>query len=530
MKWFELPSPDPAAPPPAFHDLKGARAWLAEQPQAMPNRVQTAVAEQLELLAGSGLPAFDRARLLEALRGPAVTAQNALRRRFAFQPRPLAGDAVDTFTQSVRLWNALATGYLQCLEAFADDYGRDRQRLATAVHRALRTCRSALEDHFVAGVEAPPELWYCLQRLIQAASELGVADIEITDPEYRSPAASTPAEQYVLVALLALADPYRWLGPHFAVAERAFLRWRSNATLAAASDNDPKLRWVPLSAIAELPPSPAAASPAWLEVHGIRRKLRRRIEKLDAGESAEALHLGRDLSEAACRDLLDSILDHLRAAYSEAGDKLVAVNTDCELAVGAADCYRLLNNRPFVGGQTLSSTSARILHERVAVFGAADRVEGVAAPIRCAGEIWHLDADAADAALISLAPGDARSRVLPGQLALIRDTRDSISLAVVARLWVRQNGRTEARLRRLPGRPEAYTGHAIGMANEAAFPLLLLPEVASLGSPASLLLPSGLAMRFKKGVETRGEAQRRYTLGKLIERGTDFERYAYTAA
>lgn len=532
MNWFELPAPDPALPAPAFADVDSARRWLSSQPQAMPARLQLALTEQFERLAPAALPPRERAALVETLRNPAITTQDNMRRKFAFAARPLTAEAMSTFTASVRLWDALAACYLRCVEDFAEIpcTGDVRQLLATAAHRAMVTCRLALEDHFVAGIEAPAALWPRLHRLLQVASQLGIADLPMIDPEYRDPAKSSLLEQYVLAALIALADPYRWGSAHFSVARRALSRWNGMVPLAAESNSDPKLRWVPLSTFGELPAVLGENSPAWLEVHMVRRKLRKRIESLNAGDSPETLHLGRDLNAASCRDLLASILDRLRAAYSEGRPLQVPVDTDCELAVGPAGCFQLLTNRSFSGSShTLNAASSRILHDRIAIFGSAERVDGIEKVEAAEGEPWRLNAESVDVAVLSRAAGGNGTRMLPGQLVVFRDPRSTASLAVVTRAWTRRDGRSEIALRRLPGKPAAMTGSAVDLLNEPAFPVFFLPAVPAVASAASLLIPTGIAPRLKKGLEARSDEYVRCRLDKLIERGADFERYLYEA-
>lgn len=538
MNWFELSAINPGAGAPAFSDADGARAWLAGQPQTMAARLQADLAAQMERIGVAPFTAFVQATLLEALRNAVITTQSAVRRKFAFAPRPLSSEAMAAFTLSGRVWNALGCGYLRCLEAFADEAARnpaaDRQRVAIAAHRAMIACREALEDHFVAGIEVPDALWIRLQRLLQVACVLGVADVKVVDAEYPAAGETTPTDQYVLAAFLKLADPYRWSAAYYTVAHRAFMRWRNQASVAVANNDDPRMRWVPLSAVAPLPPGLGERSPAWLEVHQVRRKLRKRIEALDAGEQPEALHLGRDLNASACRDLLNSILEHLRDAYSEPREKMTPVDSECEVAAGPAGCFELLTNRPFVSNPSLGGESSRLLHERLATFGSTaelvESVERAESAAQVEGERWRLTAESVAKAELSRPAGGSGARMLPGQLVVFRDARGDTSLAIVTRAWTRLNGQTEISLRRLPGKPEAMTARAVDLLREPAFPVFVLPAVTTVGSTASLLLPTGIAPRLKKGLEARGETQLQCTLGKLIERGADFERYTFETA
>lgn len=528
IQWFDRTPPSSAMPTAAFSDAASAQAWLVKQPQTVPARLQASIAEQIECLNFQALSGNTRASILESLRNAAVTARDATRRRFAFQPRPLNADAAEAFATSVRTWEAFAAGYALCLEAFAAEPTVNKQRVATAVHRAMITERLAIEDYFVAGVEVSAAIWRRLHRLLQVACSLEVAAVAIADPEFRDPAESSATHQYVLATLLSLADPYRMTVSQYTVLHRAYSRWLNLAAVSPTRDEESKHRWIPLSLIAELPPALDDRSPEWLEVHLVRRKLRKRIESLDAGESPDSLHLGRDLSAASCRDLFRSALEQLRAAYYDVAPPLSPVGSDCRLASGPTACFELLTGKPFrVEEVAMRTTSSRIMHDRVAIFGSAERVEvAEKQSVKVGGELWRLDAESADATRISR-PGEiAGARMLPGQITLLLDERTTPSIAIVTRAWTCADGNFRALLRRLPGKPEALTGHAIDRLNEPPFPVFLLPEVASLHVPESLILPSGISIRLRLGLEVHDETRRQFRLGDLIERGSDFERFA----
>lgn len=527
IQWFERTPPSSAMPTPAFSDAASAQAWLLKQPQTMPARLQAAIAEQIECLHFQALSGNTRASILESLRNAAVIARDATRRKFAFQPRPLTAEAAEAFAASVRAWEAFACGYGLCLESFAAEPVINRKLAANATHRAMITERLAIEDYFVAGVEVPTAIWRRLNRLLQVAHTLEIAAVDIADPEFRDPAETSAGDQYILAALLSLADPYRLTASQYTVLHRAYSRWLGHAAVAPTRDEEPKHRWIPLSLIAELPAAIDERSPEWLEVHLVRRKLRKRIESLDTGESPESLHLGRDLSAASCRDLLRSALEHLRAAYHDVAESLSPVGGVCRLASGPAACFELLTGKPFRSDDAaMRSMSSRVMHDRIAIFGASERVEAVEKQaVKVGGELWRLDAESADATEISR-PGEiAGARMLPGQITLLVDERTSSSIAVVMRAWTCADGNFRARLRRLPGKPEALIAHAIDKLNEPPFPAFLLPAVASLQVPASLILPSGISMRLRLGLEVRDETRRQIRLGDLIERGSDFERF-----
>lgn len=164
-----------------------------------------ALSEQLERLQGAALDGFARATVLEALRHDALLALAAQRQRFAFAPRPLSAGAFAALTSSQRAWSALATGYLQCTEEFGPG---DPAITATAAHRAMMAFKLALEDHFFAGVEPPAQSWSRPLRIVELALARGFARQAVADLTLTDQGKSSVLQQYMLLTLTGLADPY----------------------------------------------------------------------------------------------------------------------------------------------------------------------------------------------------------------------------------------------------------------------------------------------------------------------------------
>lgn len=527
MPWFDLPIPQ-AQTNADFADAEGARAWLAGQSQAVPARSQQLLAEQLERLAAMPVAPFARATILEVLRKAAVTAHDAGRRKYAFQPRPLAGEADLLFVGSGRMWSAFAANYLRCIEEFANEPAPDALRVGTAAHRAMVTLRLLVEDHYLAGRTVPGVLWKTTHRLLQVTHTLKLGDTGYADPEFRDPSESTLNAQYAILALTTLCDPYRLAAPQFAVLQRALFRWRNLVVFAPEPGSDERQRWLPLALLPELPAAIDAASPQWMEISGVRAKLRRRIKALDDGETPEALQLGRDLSARACRDFLGLVINQLRKLRPESDG---VTSGTVRLATGTDDCYALLAGRSLAPETPLSATSARVSHEQIAIFGQTASA-AKSAPV-LPGEAWTLLRETMEAEeLRRPADGPGKSRLLPGQLVAVGgpDAPPHVAtLGSITRVEVESDGALRIAIRRFAGQPQALEGRSASAAGPLSFPLFLLPAVAALQQEASIILPSGFAIRLRQAIRVDGRAEG-IALGHLVERGNDFERYSFTTA
>lgn len=520
MPLFDLQAPREGNSP-ALANADAARAWLATQSQAVPLRIMQALGEQLDALLAAPHDGMMRATIVEVLRNAALTAHGAARRKFAYQPRPLTGEAGTLFIAGRRVALLIAANYLRCVEEFAAQTPADPVKLATAAHRAMLTLRLLCEDFFLAGQEVPFGIWSNLQRLLALARTQRVEGLDIVDPEVRDPSTTTIAAQHAVLLLTALCDPYRLNAAQFAVLQRALFRWRDLPRMGDEPDGSAKSRWLSLAAIC----GEALDAPQWIEISAVRAKLKGRIKALDEGESPESLQLGRDLSARACRDFLDSVLEALRSRRADASEARGAGTL--RVAAGFDESFVLLGGKSANGGGAPKSVAAsRVANERMAIFGdpsAAVSKEDEPA----AGEAWQLVKESMDAETLyrpAQAPGNAR--VLTGQLIAVGGTSGhSATLGVITRAVVDTDGGLEIGVRRFPGQPVALSATSASNAAPMTFPLMLLPEVAALQVAPSVILPSGTAIRLRQAIRANGYPSP-IQLGNLLERGNDFERYA----
>lgn len=521
MAWFDLQGQAPGGQA-AFDNAEAAKTWLGGQSQTVPARMQLALAEQFEAIVAAPLSANELARILETLRGAAHTAHTGAAKRYSFQPRPLAGEAAALFAGSVRMWCALAGGYLACLERLGSAPERDPVSVATAAHRAMVTLRLCLEDHYLAGLEPSVRIWKNVHRLHQIADALHVSEVALGDPEFREPAETTLAEHYCVIALTAVADPYSLTDSEFTVMGRAFTRWRNLAMFSAARDDGPKTRWLKLDEMPALPPPPSPQTPQWLEISGVRTKLRHRLRALDEGQSPEELHFGRDLSARGCRELLEKLVERLKPASgkptipSDRNDKV-------KLAAATEDCFELIAGRPMKLDAPLSTDSNRVAHDRIAIFGMADQAG--APKLSRAGETWTLVGETVDQEDLVRPSAEGSARLLPGHLLTIGVSGGGAILGVADRVMVDRDQVLHLRVRRFPGQPLAFPARSAGTGGPLNFVIFQLPAVEAVNSPASFVLPSGIAIRIKQAIFCENGGPGPVYLGELLERGENFERY-----
>lgn len=529
MSWFAL-TPIKNLPAPAFADADGARAWLQQTRRPASDGAGSAtvpldaLCDQLERLQGSALDGFARATVLEALRHDALLALAAQRQRFAFAPRPLNAGAFAALTASQRAWIALATGYLQCTEEFAPG---DPAITATAAHRALMSFKLALEDHFFAGVEPPAQLWSRPLRIVELALARGFARQAVVDPTLTDQGRSSVLQQYMLLALTGLADPYALLPAEYNALQKLLTRWRDLPEFAAQRDDDGKRRWVNLRLL-EAGHRQAAENPLWLDISLVRGKLRRRIDSLQAGESPDSLNLGRELSGASALSLLDRVRRRLHEAYdpTSAGPKQ-ATGDSIFLAATVEEAFSLLTGFRYNANPKASAATDKVLHDRMALFGHDSIIQDVASEKPKFGEEWVLGSSGAQADLgiaLSNSADAVRTAVQLGQLIVLR-SGDKTCVAKVTRALTRQSGKMDLAALPYTGTPQAVEAHVYDQSGQMHFPLLLVP--ASETQSACAFIALGIGNKVRQPVETNLATPRKMRLTSVIERGSNFECYKF---
>ena len=105
--------------------------------------------------------------------------------------------------------------------------------------------------------------------------------------------------------------------------------------------------------------------PHYLNLRSVAHKLAQRIKLLEAGESPEALKLGRTLSAAAAIRLLKDLEQHLYHRKKRiANDK-----GEIELVFGTENAYAVLNNRLLNPAAGQGDSGGAVNYQRMAIFG-----------------------------------------------------------------------------------------------------------------------------------------------------------------
>ncbi|HSG21328.1 MAG TPA: hypothetical protein VLA64_00065, partial [Azonexus sp.] len=365
---------------PAFHDANSARVWLGTQPQAQPSNMLAALCQQIAAIDATAQPPSSALEQLNLMRSAGIPAVETLESRFNRKALPMLAEDQRSFELVQQFWTRLGIAYLRRV---ADLVPASQ---SVALNRAASALRMAEYCHFQAARECPELLDRLLFEILAQASQSSLLQQPLADPDFPHLGEANIAGHLSWAFLLRLIDPYHLNANQLVVANRAISRWRELCDFQLERENDPKSQAVDLTRLLGRPLP--AGSPRWLNVRPLVRKSRRRIEAITAGESLDALKLGRELSPTACIRLLEEINTSLRGQPEQPSTEIGEI----ELCFGCENAYAVFREESLNPTGGMGATSASLAHQRMAMFG-FDRVSQMPNAVKnlnVPGEIWNL--------------------------------------------------------------------------------------------------------------------------------------------
>jgi hypothetical protein len=520
---------------PALVSASACRDWLAAQPLANAAQSQTALLRQINLLNRYAIDAAERLKILELLRDPIAFAQGESARKFSGRPLPLAPVEQAGLDANRSLWQAVQTGYLHCLVACLAGNGDVLPHAALTAQRVISALRAELIDIYRAATDPPASLWRTLHLVYAAAERLGIVGLPVADSLQIEYPASSVAAAYAQTLLLNGARPYELTARQMLRVERWLHRWGSKVSILDVPPAEPKKPPLIVDLAGEQPETclPAVGGELrWIDLDVLARNLKKRIMRLQKGESPADLKLGDDFPQPGC----ELLLKHLYQCWFQGGAARAqprrAANGTCQMVIGVDAIHYYISGKPFTQPGQAAALSKRQADE-IATFGrvATRHEEDFSQLHGFTVEAWQvLDESAMGFRLCRplLQPG---GRVGGGQLLAIR-AGDAHGFQLAVTRWCRICGGKELQvgLSVLPGVPQAVAvrGTGLSAANEKYRHGFLLPATAAVKEPASIILPAGW-FRNARAIELLVDSSRQIRLTKLIERGSDFERAAFDA-
>ena len=508
MHRLHLPEPCKNMPP-AFIDPAAAETWLAGLAQKPATEALAAILEQVEAIDGGTLPPPQAIALLNLLRTAAVPRQALAEGQFTRKALPMLASETRDFDIARQLWTRMGIAYLrlvpQCTPA----------NRCLPLYRAACAFRVAQYCHFLAARTCPPQLDELLVSVLVSAEANGVLRRPLADPDYPQYGKGTVSGQLAWALLVKTIDPYHLQPIQLQVANRAFSRWRELVAFETDPASARHAYHLELAALfdCEFPPG----VPVCLNIRSVARKLAQRIQALKAGESPEALKLGRVLSAAAAIRLLKDIEQHLHPQDNTG----TAGDGEIKLVFGGENAYALLKKKTLDSLDTEGARDRSTSYQRMAQHG-FDRVSQMPTEITkkldIPSERW-LMADG-----IAKRPKGANSTRLLAPCLVAARIDGEPRLGFISSLRSDDDGTLSARLTWHTQDTEAGTLKRLAPRGNklVRVPAFLLNE----GDGYSLVVPTDTGARLGVKLELSGVAIESLVPAEILERGTDFVHYA----
>jgi hypothetical protein len=527
MTWFSLPITQ-AGNKAAFSNSAEASAWLAQQPQANVAAMQTGLFAQIQTLNTCSMAPHERFKILEVLRKTIFTVDSECHRRYENRPVPLWSSEQTALDTAHRLWRAYALAYLHCLRACLDGDPGVAELKAKIAHRALACLRMEQMTCYLGMLDVDPEFWRNLHSILASAEQLGIAQLPVSDRLLGETAESTISGQYAMVLLLHLARPFELSRTQFAAMTRWFARWREQTEILSAPSNNPKSTGIALDLSQSLPTFEASGNAGivrWLSISGVLRKMRKRLELLEAGETPESLKLGSGISSEASMALLKILAENLKHPLPISASPLSNMPV-AKVSMGLEAIHRQLGGKSLKGPEEPTSMN-RHAQDQIAIFGhVSHETENKNAN---PAEDWLIVEQSSSELRLNRPAGKGKARLNNKCLLAVQlPDQSHVRLALISSLCTHSDGSMHATAKIFSGDPAAFVAEVRErpMGKISRQPAFILPADAKPNTASSIFLPAGTFTR-ALSINLLQDRPRPLRLGACLERGSDYERWEF---
>ena len=526
---------------PLFKDAAGCAKWLGQLQLTNLRLAHSLLFNQINELNRYPMRGMERLNTLELLRETLGYVQDDYAKKLVAKPLPLNESELMVFIAIVQLWQAMVLGYQRCLQ---DYMAGDRQ---LAKHGALLCQRCllynglAIFEHLRTGYEFDARLWNQLHELYAFAEEQNFQTAEVDDPLNQKYPRSSCCSIYVKTLLAGYARPAELTRSQLQLLDNWLTQWSGTVTVErsyTSSKGDAQPLATDLASMRGLQPVSQithSATMRYLAMVPLSKLLRVKTILLQQGQTPQQANLCEHCNRNDCIGFLAFLHQCWCEDHSTRFGERQPVAQRAQLCYKPEGIYAHLSGKPFrqPGRDNALDNTAR---KQIEAFGRVlqdarnKKLLEMGYPL----ETWKFENESISGARLT------REDTFGGRLsynqlvALHPSDTETFMLGTTAWANVTRAGQLRIGVHYLPGSAEAVSIRATGVnltVPAKYVPAFLLPAVAALNVPSSLVIPRDWFQpdRVVEILHQNGEKEH-VKMGFSVGHGIDYERVSFTLA
>lgn len=523
---------------PAFKDAASCAKWLGQLQLTNLNLAHSTLRAQIDEFNRFPARGKDRLQAMEALRETVATVQADFAKKLFGKKLPFDDDEFALLIALSSLWQSMLNGYLRCVQVLGAGDSSLAADAALLSHRCVLYSSLQLGEFLRAGCDPDGNSWQRLHTIYAHIEEQGLHLEAVTDKLSR---ADRPVSCSALYAKILLLHRARLLGltrSQWIIVDRWLEQWAEALTVeptCSMSKGDAPPLAVDLAGMRGLVPihrATSATSMRYLAMVPLSKLIRVKTILLQQGQGPQQNGLGDELSSKDCIELFNKLL----ACWCEPRPESLADEPrevpSLQMCIGLEKIYSLIAGKPFKQSN-VSGIADKEAQKQIETFGRVldetDRHK--LSELGFLTEEWLADQD-------GLLQGRLLRKTTSGDrlglnqiLSVHKADAADHKIGVTSLVTVTRGGHLYIGVRYLPGAPRAISvrGSSSGNLLSGATAALLLPEMANLRIPASLILPRDWFQTGRPLELTLQDNQKQNViLGLSIDKGNDYERVSFS--
>ncbi|OGT01093.1 MAG: hypothetical protein A3F73_12110 [Gallionellales bacterium RIFCSPLOWO2_12_FULL_59_22] len=526
---------------PLFKDAAGCAKWLGQLQLTNLQLAHSMLFAQISEFNRYPVRGMERLNTMEQLRETVGYVQDDYAKKLIAKPLPLNESELMVFVAIVQLWQAMVLGYQRCLQGYMSGDKQLAKHGAFLCQRCLLYSGLEIFEHLRTGYEFDGKLWHQLHELYAFAEEQNFQTDEVSDPLNQKYPRSSCRSVYVKTQLASYARPAELTRSQLQLLDNWLTQWSNTVTIESiytVSKGEAPPLSTDLAGTYGLQPVGRVAhsdTMRYLATMPLSKLLRVKTILLQQGQTPRQLNLCEHCNSSDCIEFLTFLHQCWCEDRSTRFGERRPVAQHAQLCYKPEGIYAHLSGKPFrqPGRDTAPGNTARKSAE---AFGQVlqDAHNKELLEMGYPLETWQFQNESISGARL-VREDTFGGRLSYNQLvALHASDAETFMLGATAWTNVTRSGKLQIGVRYLPGSAEAVSMRATGVnmtVSEKYVPAFLLPVVAAINTPASLIIPRDWFQtdRVVEILHQNGEKEF-VKLGFSVERGIDYERVSFTIA